>query len=72
MSVKDSINAIVGQTMSNGTVGCAEATVKMGAGYSDFFKKLKDSGVASVEGIIGSAQKHGIGIVPYDASYSIP
>ena len=72
MSVKDSINAIVGQTMSNGTVGCGEATVKMGAGYSDFFKKLKDSGVASVEGIIGSAQKDGIRIVPYDANSLAP
>ena len=72
MSVKDSINAIVGQTMDNGTVGCGEATVKMGAGYSDFFKKLRDSGVASVEGIIGSAQKDGIGIVPYDANSLAP
>lgn len=56
----------LGQTMQNGTNGCAEAVGLMGAGGSKFLANEYNNGQFSVPGMVSDAQNSGVQVIPYD------
>lgn len=65
-------DGFLGQTMKNGTNGCAEAVGLMGAGNSQFLANEYNNGQYSVPGMVSDAQKAGIPIIPYQAGAANP
>lgn len=65
-------DGFLGQTMKNGTNGCAEAVGLMGAGNSQFLVNEYNNGQYSVPGMVSDAKQAGIPIVPYQAGAAGP
>lgn len=65
-------DGFLGQTMKNGTNGCAEAVGLMGAGNSQFLANEYNNGQYSVPGMVSDAQQAGIPIVPYQTGAAGP
>ncbi|MBM6701063.1 hypothetical protein H6A05_01805 [Megasphaera elsdenii] len=65
-------DGFLGQTMKNGTNGCAEAVGLMGAGNSQFLANEYNNGQYSVPGMVSDAQKAGIPVIPYQAGAANP
>lgn len=65
-------DGFLGQTMKNGTNGCAEAVGLMGAGNSQFLANEYNNGQYSVPGMVSDAQQAGIPVVPYQAGAAGP
>ena len=65
-------DGFLGQTMKNGTNGCAEAVGLMGAGNSQFLANEYNNGQYSVPGMVSDAQQTGIPVVPYQAGAAGP
>lgn len=65
-------DGFLGQTMKNGTNGCAEAVGLMGAGNSQFLANEYNNGQYSVPGMVSDAQQAGIPVVPYQAGATGP
>lgn len=65
-------DGFLGQTMKNGTNGCAEAVGLMGAGNSQFLANEYNNGQYSVPGMVSDAQQAGIPIIPYQAGAANP
>lgn len=60
-------NAYVGQTMANGSKGCAEAAGKIGSYYSPFLKTESQRHVYSVRGLVSDARSKGLQVLPFSA-----
>ena len=60
-------NAYVGQTMANGSKGCAEAAGKIGSYYSTFLKTESQRHVYSVRGLVSDARSKGLQVLPFSA-----
>lgn len=60
-------NAYVGQTMANGSKGCAEATGKIGSYYSPFLKTESQRHVYSVRVLVSDARSKGLQVLPFNA-----
>lgn len=60
-------NAYLGQTMANGSKGCAEAAGKIGSYYSPFLKAESQKHVYSVRGLVSDARSRGIQVLPFNA-----
>lgn len=65
-------DGFLGQTMKNGTNGCAEAVGLMGAGNSQFLANEYNNGQYSVPGMVSDAQQTGIPVVPFQAGAAGP
>lgn len=65
-------DGFLGQTMKNGTNGCAEAVGLMGAGNSQFLANEYNNGQYSVPGMVSDAQQAGIPVIPYQAGAASP
>ena len=65
-------DGFLGQTMKNGTNGCAEAVGLMGAGNSQFLANEYNNGQYSVPGMVSDAQQAGIPVIPYQAGAANP
>lgn len=65
-------DGFLGQTMKNGTNGCAEAVGLMGAGNSQFLANEYNNGQYSVPGMVSDAQQAGIPVTPYQAGAANP
>ena len=65
-------DGFLGQTMKNGTNGCAEAVGLMGAGNSQFLANEYNNGQYSVPGMVSDAQQAGIPVVPFQAGAAGP
>lgn len=65
-------DGFLGQTMKNGTNGCAEAVGLMGAGNSKFLANEYNNGQYSVPGMVSDAQQAGIPVIPYQAGAASP
>lgn len=59
-------NAYLGQTMANGSKGCAEAAGKIGSYYSPFLKAESQKHVYSVRGLVSDARSSGIQVLPFN------
>ena len=60
-------NAYLGQTMANGSKGCAEAAGKIGSYYSPFLKTESQRHVYSVRGLVSDARSKGLQVLPFSA-----